>query len=257
MRARGRAAQSAYHVKSANPRVKKISSKENPAMHKRLLSAAIIAAGAALAVVPALPAAAATPVLTLASVNGPAVQVNDVLAATGTNVSVATTSGGSTGITCNSATLSATVTANPGAGANADENATLTTTGCSSNIAGVTKVNSVTLNNQPYTAAVTSGGVVTVTGNITSTVSLQTVLGAITCSYTASNNANLSPSAPSLDAVAHNVTPANSIVISNNQFTLTTGSGLCPKNGFLSATVGPVTDTTQGGQDVFVSPGQN
>jgi len=222
-------------------------------MRKLLFVAAAAAASAMFAAAPAM--AAGSPVLTLGSVGGTGVASGASLSAgiaSGTKVSVVTTSGGSTGITCTAANLAATAGANPDGNGNADETATLTTTTCTSNITGVTKVNSVTLNNQPYNATVTPGGVVSVTGTITSTVSLQTVLGAISCTYTATNNASVSGATSSLSAVAHNT--GNTIAISNNQFNLTTGSGLCPKNGFLTATVGPV---TSGGQKVFVTPGQS
>lgn len=217
-------------------------------MHKRLLSAAVVAAGAVLAAAPALPAGAATsPVLTVGS--GTAVAVGDQLSvglASGTNAFIATTSGGSSGISCSAASLSAKVTENPDSSGNADESVTgLTTTSCTSNIAGVSAVNSVTLNNLPYTAAVTPAGAVTVSGSIQSTVSLQTVLGAVSCVYTAS----------ALSGTAHN--SGNSLAFSNQQFTLSSGPSVCPGSGFLSATLSPVVDTTQGSQPVSVNPGQS
>lgn len=217
-------------------------------MHKRLLSAAVVAAGAVLAAAPALPAgAAAGPVLTVG--NGTAVAAGDAISASlasGTNAFIATTSGGSSGISCPSASLSATITANPDSSGNADESVSaLTTTSCTSNVTGVTGVNSVTLNNLPYTAVVTPAGALTVSGSIQSTVSLKTLLGNVTCVYTA----------PSLSGTAHN--SSNSLVFSNQQFTLSSGPSVCPGNGFLSATLSPVVDATQGSQPVSVNPGQS
>lgn len=223
-------------------------------MHKRLLSAAVVAAGAVLLAASAMPASAAgSPVLTLGSVGGTGAATGDALSASlasGTDAFIATTSGGSTGISCPTATLSATVGQNPDSSGNADESVTgLTTTGCTSNISGVTGVNSVTLNNLPYAATVSPGGTVTVSagssGTIQATASLETVIGSITCIYTSTG----------LTGAAHNT--GNSLAFSNQEFTLSSGPAVCPMNGFLSATLEPVTDTTQGSQDVFVTPGQS
>jgi hypothetical protein len=224
-------------------------------MYKRLLSVAAAAAGAILVVAPALPASASgSPVLTVGSTSGTAVAVGDTLTASqesGTDVTIPTTSGGSTGITCTAASLTASVTANPDSSGNADESVTgLTTTGCTSNITGVTGVNSVTLNNLPYNASVAPGGNLTVTagsaGAIQSTVSLKTVLGTITCVYKLTNT---------FVAVVHNGN--NTIVVVTIEFTLVSGPAVCPKNGFLSVTLGPVIDTTQGNQKVFAAGAPN
>jgi hypothetical protein len=215
-------------------------------MRKRILIAAAAAAGTMLLAAPALPAFAdGAPLLFVGSTTGPAVKDGDVLTAglaSGSTAKIVTTSGGSTGVTCTTASISAKVTANSDASTgNADESVTaLTTTNCTSNIAGVTKVNSVVLNNLPYTATVSPGFVVSVTGTIQSTVSLQTVLGAVTCVYTI----------PSLAGTASNT--GNTLAFSNQDFTLKSGPAVCPKNGFLTTTLGPVIDTSQGNGDVFV-----
>ena len=39
----------------------------------------------------------------------------------------------------------------------------------------------------------------------------------------------------------------------NQQFNLTSGSGLCPGNGYFTASYAPVQDTTQGSATVYVN----
>ncbi|MEU7113052.1 Tat pathway signal sequence domain protein [Streptomyces sp. NPDC046182] len=217
-------------------------------MNKRALSAS---AGAALAAVLAVthPASAAGTVLTTGSASGPSVSVGDVLAAslaTGTTAKIATTSGGSTGITCNASAFSATVTSNPAAPGTATETLTShTLSTCTTNILGATGVQSITVNNLPYTTAVTSGGTLTVTagstGPIQTTLKINTILGLTTCVYRAT----------SLTATPSNTD--NSLAFANQQFTKASGPGTCPANGFFTAKYGPIQDTTQGGAPVFVN----
>ncbi|MER7957207.1 Tat pathway signal sequence domain protein [Streptomyces sp. NPDC096030] len=217
-------------------------------MNKRALLAS---AGAALAAVLAVtqPAGAAGAVLTTGSASGPSVAVGDVLAASltsGTTAKIATTSGGSTGITCNASAFSATVTSNPAAPGTATETLTShTLSTCTTNILGATGVQSITVNNLPYTTAVTSGGTLTVTagstGPIQTTLKINTILGVTTCVYRAT----------SLTATPSNTD--NSLSFSNQQFTKATGPGTCPANGYFSAKYGPVQDSTQAGAPVFVN----
>ncbi|MEU7011918.1 Tat pathway signal sequence domain protein [Streptomyces sp. NPDC046332] len=217
-------------------------------MNKRALSAS---AGAALAAVLAVthPASAAGTVLTTGSASGPSVSVGDVLAAslaTGTTAKIATTSGGSTGITCNASAFSATVTSNPAAPGTATETLTShTLSTCTTNILGATGVQSITVNNLPYTTAVASGGTLTVTagstGPIQTTLKINTILGLTTCVYRAT----------SLTATPSNTD--NSLAFANQQFTKASGPGTCPANGFFTAKYGPIQDTTQGGAPVFVN----
>jgi hypothetical protein len=219
-------------------------------MRKRLLPAALAAAGALfLAIPPVAALAASTPVLTVGSTGGTAVKVSDVLTAglaSGTSAVIATTSGGSTGVTCKNASLSATVTANPTSPGTATASVTaLSLAACTSNITGVTKVNSLTLNNLPYTASVTSAGDVSVSGSIQAALSLQSVLGPVNCVYTG----------PTLTGIFHNAD--NTIVFGSNiEFPLSNGPGACPKDGFLTISIGPVTDSSQKNELVFVNPGQ-
>ncbi|MFE5966588.1 Tat pathway signal sequence domain protein [Streptomyces sp. NPDC056463] len=217
-------------------------------MNKR---AFLASAGAALAAVLAVthPAGAAGAVLTTGSASGPSVAVGDVLAASltsGTTAKIATTSGGSTGITCNSSAFSATVTSNPAAPGTATETLTShTLSTCTTNILGATGVQSITVNNLPYTTAVTSGGTLTVTagstGPIQTTLKINTILGVTTCVYRAT----------SLTATPSNTD--NSLSFSNQQFTKATGPGTCPANGYFTAKYGPVQDSTQAGAPVFVN----
>jgi hypothetical protein len=166
----------------------------------------------------------------------------------GTKANFFTTSNGTSGASCSASTLTATVTSNPAAGGTAGESLTAQTfSSCTSNIAGVTKVNSVTVNNLPYTvtangstkAITLSGGSA---GSIQATVSLGTVLGNVTCTYKAGTT---SSGGGSLSGTGSNTD--NSITLSNQQFTKSSGSGLCPTNSFLSATYAPVQDTSVSG----------
>ncbi|MDV9169404.1 Tat pathway signal sequence domain protein [Streptomyces sp. W16] len=204
---------------------------------------AVTAALTALTLLPATAASADSAVLTYGSAAGSAVSVGDVLTASlasGTKAALATSSGGSSGITCTGSTLSATVTANPAAPGTATESATSQTfSGCTSNVFGVTGVQSITVNGLPYSTAASSDGTVTVTpasgGTIQTTVVLSTLLGSVTCVYRA----------PSLAAVSSN--SATSLTFTNQAFTKFSGSVLCAGNGYFSATYAPVVDSSVSG----------
>ncbi|MFH9725613.1 Tat pathway signal sequence domain protein [Streptomyces sp. NPDC017254] len=194
--------------------------------------------------------AAAGNVLTTGGPAGTAVAVGDVLTATlpaGTQARIATTSGGSTGITCNTSAFTATVTGNPTAPGTATESATAhTLSSCTTNIIGATGVQSITVNNLPFATAVVSGGSLTVTagaaGPIQTTLKINTILGLTTCVYRAT----------SLTATPSNTD--NSLTFTNQLFTKTSGPGTCPANGYFSAKYGPVQDTSQAGSPaVFVN----
>lgn len=200
-----------------------------------------IAAGAALmALLPATAASADTvDVLTYGSAGGPNVGVGDVLNAgvkSGTSVTFYSTATGTTGVKCAVSNFQATVTANPPAPGTATESLTVQTfSSCTSNVIGVTAVNSVTVSNLPYSVSVTSAGAVTVSGTISTTVSLRTLLGTISCTYASSS---LSGSV---------VTADNGIKFTNQQFTKTSGPGTCFSTGFFSVEYAPVTDSSQTG----------
>ncbi|MFE2556296.1 Tat pathway signal sequence domain protein [Streptomyces sp. NPDC059352] len=194
---------------------------------------------------------AAGEVLTTGSAGGgTAVAVGDVLSAslpTGTKARIATTQGGSTGITCNTSAFTATVNGNPAAPGTATETVTAhTLSSCTTNIIGATGVQSITVNNLPFSTAVVSGGALTVTagaaGPIQTTLKINSILGLMTCVYRAA----------SLTATPSNTD--NSLTFTDQLFTKASGPGTCPANGYFSAKYGPVLDTSQAGSPaVFVN----
>ncbi|MET9954023.1 Tat pathway signal sequence domain protein [Streptomyces sp. NPDC006339] len=217
-------------------------------MDKRVLSAAFGAAVAAVLAVTASASATASAgnVLTTGSPTGPAVASGDVLSASlasGSQAKIVTTQGGSSGITCNSSAFTATANSNPTAPGTATETVTAhTLSNCTTNISGATGVQSITVNNLPFAAAVTSGGALTVSagaaGPIQTTLKINTILGVTTCVYRAG----------SLTATPSNTD--NSLTFANQHFTKYSGPSTCPANGYFSAKYGPVRDTSQTGSPV-------
>lgn len=217
-------------------------------MRKQLLAVAIAATGALLAVAPALPASAASSsVLTVGSAGGSPVNPNDTVTASlesGTNAVLSTSSGN---VNCNTSQFTATVNTNPTAPGTATETLTAQTfSGCTAKITGVTSVKSITVQNLSYNASVSdSSNTLTLTagsnGALEVSAALNTILGTITCNYTASS------------LVGATSNSNNSIAFSNQSTTLLSGPGLCPKSGTFSATYGPVKDTTQNNGTVFVN----
>ncbi len=218
------------------------------------LAAAFSALALAAAVVPAAAAAhpeAASPVLTVGSLGGTPVAVGDQLSAplaSGTHANFYSSSTGTSGVTCTTSQFVATDVTNPASPGSATESlGTQNFSGCSSNVTGVTGVQSITVNNLPFTTTVSdsSGFPVTVTagstGPIQTTVVLNTLLGSTTCVYT---SGPLSGSASNTD---------NSISFTNQEFTKSSGSSLCFSDAYFTAKYAPVTDTTQGGGKVFVN----
>jgi hypothetical protein len=208
----------------------------------------LTAAVAALTLSAVGPASAADTVLTTGSLAGDAVATGaEVTAslASGTTATLYSSSTGTTGITCTTSQFTATVDSNPTAPGTASESLTAHTfSDCTSNNVGVLGVTSVTVNNLAYTTAVASDGTVTVTpgstGAIQTTVVLRTLLGSVTCVYQATNG--------SLAGTSSNTD--NSIQFTNQQFTRTSGSSLCPSSGYWTAKYGPV---TSGGAAVYVN----
>ncbi|MEV6179579.1 Tat pathway signal sequence domain protein [Streptomyces sp. NPDC052015] len=206
----------------------------------------VAAAGtvAALSLTAVAPASAADPAV-LTTANGD-VAVGDVLVASlaqGTSATFYSSATGTSGVSCASSSFTATVTANPTAPGTATESLTgQTFTNCTSNVLGVLGVTSITVNNLPYTAAVTSGGALTVSppagSNIRTTVVLRTLLGSVNCVY----------EGPALTGTASNAD--NSIAFSGQPFTKLSGSSLCFANAFFSAKYAPV---TSGGSPVIVN----
>jgi hypothetical protein len=195
------------------------------------------------------PASAADNVLTTGSLAGDAVADTTALTAplaSGTTATLYSSDTGTTGITCTTSQFTATVDSNPTAPGTASETLTgHTFSNCTSNNVGVLGVTSVTVNNLTYTTTVASDGTVTVTpgaaGPIQTTVVLRTLLGSVTCVYQSTNG--------SLTGTASNAD--NSIQFTNQQFTRSSGSSLCPSSGYWTAKYAPV--TTSDGAAVFVN----
>ncbi|MFF3511391.1 Tat pathway signal sequence domain protein [Streptomyces sp. NPDC002573] len=203
---------------------------------------ALTGAAAALAVVAASPASADSAVLTA---GGNAVAVGDVLnasLASGTTATLYSSATGTSGVSCTQSAFTATVTDNPAAPGTATESLTghtFTSSSCTSNVTGVLGVTSITVDNLPYTTAVSSDGSVKVTpaagSTVQTTVKLRTLLGSITCVYQA---AGLTGKTDNAD---------DSLTFTNQQFTKSSGSSLCFANGYFTAKYAPVTDTSQSG----------
>jgi hypothetical protein len=184
-------------------------------------------------------------VLTHGSVGGSAVAVGDVIEASlasGTSATFYSSATGTSGVKCAASSFSATVTSNPPAPGTATESLTAQSfSNCTTNVLGTTGVRSITVNNLPYETSVTSDGVVTISGSISSTVVLSTLLGTINCVYQTT----------SLTGTADNDT--NSIVFTNQVLTKVSGSLLCFNTAYFSVRYSPVLDTTQGGSPVYVN----
>ncbi|GAA2639228.1 hypothetical protein GCM10010436_56740 [Paractinoplanes durhamensis] len=209
--------------------------------------ATVVALSVALVAGPARAAEAdAVAVLTTGSAAGANVAVGDVLnaaVASGTTADFTTASGGTTGIKCAASAFTAAVVDNPVAPGVATESATgHTFASCTANILGVTKVNSVTVNNLPFATTIDSAtGAVTVSGAagapIQTTIVLGTLLGSVTCVFQANGG--------SITGVSANTD--NSISFANQAFTKSSGPITCPSAGFFTANYAPVLDTTVAG----------
>ncbi|MFI1995505.1 Tat pathway signal sequence domain protein [Actinoplanes sp. NPDC020271] len=219
-------------------------------MHVKNRIAAAVVTGAAASLLLTAPALADdTAVLTTGTLAGPAVAAGDTISASivsGAKAVFATAAGGSNGMKCAASSFSAAVNDNPVAPGAAALGSTLAVSSCTiSGVPGVTGVNSVTINNQPYATTVASDGTVTVTGTdaapISATLNLKTLLGSVTCVFVANGNA--------ISAVADNTD--NSITFTDQQFNKTTGPSACVANGFFTAKYTPV--VTSAGAPVFVN----
>jgi hypothetical protein len=221
---------------------------------RKILNVAAILTAATVAVLVASPSyAAGSNVLTTGSVGGTNVAVGDVISSglkSGTSATFFTTAGGTSGVTCTVSAFSGTVLTNPAAGGIATESLTTQTfSSCTSNIFGVTAVQSIIVNNLPYNASVNgTSKAITLTGTsssapIQATVKLSTVLGTVTCVYRANSN--------TVAGVTSNTD--NSLAFSSQGFTKFSGPNVCPGSSFLSATYAPARDTTAAGSPlVFV-----
>ncbi|MGW1591146.1 Tat pathway signal sequence domain protein [Streptomyces sp. NPDC002386] len=210
---------------------------------------ALAGAATALTVAAAVPSSAAgSAVLTTGGTGGTAAAVGDTLTAplaAGTSATLYSSATGTSGVSCKTSQFTAKVTGNPAAPGTATESVTGHTfdpSSCTSNVAGVLGVSSIVIDNLPYTATVTSAGVLSVTppsgSTIQTTVKLSTLLGTVTCVYRA----------PGLTGTAAN--GDSSISFTNQQFTKFSGSSLCFANGYFTAKYAPVTDA---GARVYVN----
>jgi hypothetical protein len=219
-------------------------------MRRFALSAAALLTVAAAGLFLASPAnAAGSNVLTTGSLGGPNVAVGDVITASLKSGTTATFVSGSSSVSCTVSQFTATVTGNPAAGGTATESLTAQTfSSCTAHITGVTRVNSITVNNLSYNTSVNAAtSAVSLSagtaGPVQATISLQTILGAVNCSYR--------PTSGSLSGTASNTD--NSIAFSGQALTKSSGSGLCPGTSTFSATYAPANDTSVAGSPaVFV-----
>ncbi len=210
------------------------------------VTAALLATGASA---PAPAPAAAVPVLTHGSAGGSAVAVGDVVSAslvTGTKATFYSSATGTTGVSCSTSSFSGTVTSNPTAPGTATGSVTSHTLGnCTSNVSGTTSVQSITIENLPYSMSVgdSAGNPVVISGSpMQITARLNSWIGPITCVYRAT----------SMSGSANN--QGNTISFSNQQFTRSSGPSSCFSPGYFSATYGPVRDMSQSGNPaVFVN----
>ncbi|MFF2044420.1 Tat pathway signal sequence domain protein [Kitasatospora sp. NPDC058170] len=212
---------------------------------RRTLGTAALAA-LALATAAVTPAQAAAPaVLTYGGPGGTAAAVGDVLTADlvpGTYATFYSSASGTSGIKCAVSAFSATVTSNPAAPGVAVEQLNSHTFGsCSANVLGVTGVQSVTVNNLPFTNAVSDGAGNPVTlsptaGPLQTTVVLKTILGTITCVYRAPG---------SISGTTSNT--AQTIGFASQAFNKFSGPSTCFAAGYFTATYGPVLDTSVAG----------
>jgi hypothetical protein len=219
---------------------------------RKIASAAAILFTVAVGILVAAPAHAdAAAVLTTGSVGGPNVAVGDVVSSglkSGTTAKFFTTAGGTTGVQCSVSQFTGTILTNPAAGGVATENLTAQTfSSCTSNIFGVTAVQSITVNNLPYNATLNgTSKALTLTGAsgaIQATVRLSTLFGTVTCVYAAVGN-TLAGTADNAD---------NSLNFSAQQLTKSSGPVVCPGNSFFTANYAPARDTTVAGSPlVFV-----
>ncbi|MFD9685889.1 Tat pathway signal sequence domain protein [Kitasatospora sp. NPDC059088] len=211
------------------------------------LALTVLAALALAAAAPAsaVPADDAGPVLTTGSTGGAAVAAGDALAATlaGGSATFYSTATSTTGVTCATSQLSATVLTNPTAPGTATESMTgLTFGSCTANVTGVTSVQSLTVDTRPYGVSIDDGTGLPVTltggsaGQIQATAVLNSWFGTITCTYRLSG---------AFTGTADN--GGQSLTFTNEHFAKSGGSGLCPGDGYFSASYGPVADTSQSG----------
>jgi hypothetical protein len=216
---------------------------------RRYLSAAVVAAIATLAT--ALPADAASAVLTVGSTSGPAVAVGDVLwgdLKSGTSA-VFKNTGNSNQIACAKSRFDATVGSNPAPPGTGTFTITAWTfSSCTTNF-GATVV-SITVDNLPYNGSVIDPGAgpnVTISPGSGGIIHLTIVLTQVfqfTCKY------KVHDASGHLFGTTSNAD--NSLTFSNQQFDKESGAIACFPSFVFSATY-VLTDHTQSGGLVFVN----
>jgi hypothetical protein len=191
--------------------------------------------------------AASGDVLTVGSAGGGNVNVGDTLTGAISSDFIFTTSMGT--IDCSTGQFSASDTSNPAAGSgNAVESITqlhADPANCSDSVGGTFGVVSVELNGDA-TGTVVDGSTPTlkVTG-LDEQVTLSSFLGNIVCDY------GTTGSVTEIDGALSNST--NGISFATQTVNLISGSFFCPGSGTFSGGVGPIDDTSQGGQATFVN----
>jgi hypothetical protein len=215
---------------------------------RKYLYLAAVAASAAVLALPATSAYAAGHVLTINKTGGTAVKVGAVLKSGLAKGTKAVFALGSEKLTCSSATVTATVKANPTKPGTATESLTAATISkCTVNVAGVT-FKSIKVKHLPYKVSVSdaTGFPVKISEQSKSkpilvTVNVSLSGQAFSCSYKAA----------SISGHASNT--GNTVAFSKQKLTKSSGA-LCPGSANFSATFGPVTDSSvTGSPKVFVN----
>jgi hypothetical protein len=213
-------------------------------------AAALAALFVAMSAIPAW--AATTDVLTTGKTGGTNVKVGATLKASlksGTTANFIESGTKSTGVKCKKSAFSAKVTSNPKKPGTAKESLTSQSfSSCTSNVTDVKSIKSVKLSDLPNNVSVSdkSGFPVTVSETSKSkplkvTVVLGSVLGTVTCVYTAKS------------VSGHGSNTGNVITFSSQKFGKSSGPSVCFKSGLFSATYGPIKDSSAGNAKVFVN----
>ncbi|MFB7671246.1 Tat pathway signal sequence domain protein [Kitasatospora purpeofusca] len=206
-------------------------------------SAATLAVGA----VPASAAPAAVPVLTTGDAAGAAVAAGDTLVASlaaGTKATFYSATTGATGVTCSVSPFTARALTNPDAPGTATASLTGMSFGsCTANVTGVTSVKSLTVGNLAYNLSLGGGQPVVLAagtaGPIQASAVLNSWFGTLTCTYQLSG---------AFTGTSDNAT--HTLSFRNEHFVKSGGSGLCPGEGYFSATYGPLADSSRAGSPV-------
>ena len=215
---------------------------------RKYLYLAAVAASAAVVVLPAATAYAASNVLTISKTGGTSVKTSAVLTSGLAKGTSAVFSLGSEKLTCKASKLSATVKTNPAKPGTATESlAAPSFATCTVNVTGVT-FKSIKFANVPYKLSVSdaTGFPVKVSEQSSTKPILVTVTvtfqgNAVVCTYKASS------------VSGHASNTGNSIAFSKQKLSLKTGA-LCPASANFSATYGPVVDSSvTGSPKVFVN----